>query len=205
MKLENSHVSQLSLLEKQDSLDVLNYQIRACNRCRLSATRKQALVGEGQVDSGIMFVALSPGAKEDQQNKMFVGPSGQVFNKLLYEAGIDRKKVFMTNLVKCILPQNRKPKLDEIEACSLFLDEELNIIQPEVIVPLGQYAAREVLAKYHADYSFLQKSAIKIIFGEMMSFDGQKIYPLPHPASLLYNPSYEASTIEKYRRLKSFM
>jgi DNA polymerase len=89
----------LSLPERQESLEVLNYQIRACERCRLSATRKHALVGEGDVEACIMIVALSPGTKEDAQNRMFIGPSGQVFNKLLHAAGIDRKLVFMTNLV----------------------------------------------------------------------------------------------------------
>ncbi len=205
MKEENDHIVHLTFAEKQDSFRILNYQIRACDRCRLSATRRQALVGEGDLESSIMFVALSPGAKEDLQNRMFVGPSGQVFNKLLNIAGIDRKKVFMTNLVKCMLPQNRKPKMDEIAACSAFLDEELLIVRPEVIVPLGYYAARAVLSKYHARYSLLQKDTIKIHFGEVLSFNDQKIYPLPHPASLLYNPAYEASTVEKYKRLKEYL
>ncbi len=201
----NDHILNLTTAEKQDSFRILNYQIRACQKCRLYNTRRQALPGEGDVDSTVMFVALSPGAKEDVQNRMFVGPSGRVFNKLLKAAGIDRDKIFMTNLVKCMLPQNRKPKMDEIEACSTFLDEELLIIRPEVIVPLGYYAARAVLSKYHAGYSLLQKDTIKINFGEILTLNGRKIYPLPHPASLLYNPAYEASTVEKYKRLKVFM
>jgi len=124
-------MKQFSQIEKQESLDVLNYQIRACKRCGLSATRKHALIGEGDVNASIMFVALSPGAKEDAQNRMFIGPSGQVFNSLLHEAGIDRNLVFMTNLVKCLLPKNRKPKMDEIESCSIFLNDEISIIHPK--------------------------------------------------------------------------
>jgi len=92
-----------SPIEKQKSLDKLNHQIRSCKKCGLSAIRKHVLVGEGNINANIMFVALSPGAKEDIKNRMFVGPSGKVFNKLLYEAGIDRNMVFMTNLVKCIV------------------------------------------------------------------------------------------------------
>lgn len=91
-------MKQFSLVEKQESLNVLNYQIRACERCSLSVTRKHVLTGEGKIDARILFVALSPGAKEDSQNRMFVGPSGQVFNKLLYAAGIERELVFITNL-----------------------------------------------------------------------------------------------------------
>ena len=197
-------MKQLSLSEKQESLEVLNYQIRACKRCSLSLTRKHALTGEGDVDARIMFVALSPGVKEDSQNRMFIGPSGQVFNKLLHAAGIDRELVFMTNLVKCMLPKNRKPKMDEIESCSQFLDEEISIIHPEVIVPLGYYATRTVLTKYHADLPVARKDFAEI-YGELFFSDDQKIFPLPHPASLLYNPSFEPETIEKYKKLKTFL
>jgi uracil-DNA glycosylase family 4 len=137
--------------EKKDSLEVLNFQIRTCKLCRLSATRKHALTGEGNINAHIMFVALSPVVKEDIQDRMFVGPSGKVFNALLHTSGIERELVFMTNLVKCMLPRNRKPKKDEIALCSQFLDEEISIIQPEIIVPLGSYATKAILNKYNID------------------------------------------------------
>lgn len=193
-----------SSIEKQKLLDALNNQIRSCKKCGLHATRKHALVGEGNVNANIMFVALSPGAKEDIQNKMFVGPSGKVFNKLLYEAGIDRNMVFMTNLVKCTLPKNRKPKANEIEACSRFLNDEISIIKPEVIVPLGYYATRSILLKYHANPDN-QNMNFKNINGQLLDFNRVKVYPLTHPSALLYNPSYETITIEKYKKLKDFM
>ena len=191
--------------EKQEALEILNYQIRSCESCSLSSTRKHALTGEGNIDARIMFVALSPGVKEDINNQMFIGPSGQVFNKLLLAAGIERDLVFMTNLIKCMLPNNRKPKMCEIESCSQFLDEEISLIQPEVIVPLGYYSAQKILQKYHADLLETQRSSGKIAFGELLILEGQKIFPLSHPASLLYNPSYEAGTIEKYKKLKPFL
>ena len=197
-------MKQFSLIEKQESLDVLNYQIRACEKCRLSLTRKHALTGEGDVDSRIMFVALSPGVKEDAQNRMFVGPSGQVFNKLLHAAGIDRKLVFMTNLVKCMLPKNRKPEVDETESCSQYLVEEISIIQPEVIVPLGSYATRAILTQYHGDAQSAELSFYHIT-GKLLSINNKKIFPLPHPAALLYNPSFEPDTIKKYKILKTFL
>ncbi|RLD91485.1 MAG: uracil-DNA glycosylase [Bacteroidetes bacterium] len=194
-------MEQFSPIEKQESLDVLNYQIRSCKKCGLHTTRKHALVGEGNINANIMFVALSPGAKEDVQNKMFVGPSGKVFNKLLYAAGIDRNRVFMTNLVKCILPGNRKPKVDEIESCSLFLNDEIAIIQPKIIVPLGYYATRSILLKFNANPDYAAMS-FKNINGQLLNFSGVKVYPLTHPSALLYNPSFEAVTIEKYKNLK---
>ena len=197
-------MKQFSLIEKQESLDVLNYQIRACENCSLSATRKHALTGEGNIDASIMFVALSPGVKEDSENRMFVGPSGQVFNRLLQAAGIDRELVFMTNLVKCTLPKNRKPAMDEIESCSQFLYDEILIIHPEVIVPLGSYATRAILTKYYADPQSTGMSFANIN-GKLLSINNEKIFPLSHPAALLYNPSFEPDTLEKYKKLKTFM
>jgi len=196
-------MEQFSLIEKQESLDVLNYNIRACERCRLSASRKHSLTGEGNLNAHIMFIALSPGAKENIQNKMFVGPSGQVFNKLLYAAGIDRKLIFMTNLIKCTLPKNRKPKMDEIEACGSFLNQEIAIIQPEVIVPLGYYATRTILSKYHYN-PFAEGISFKEINGQLLTLNGVKAFPLTHPSALLYNPSLETDTIKKYKKLKIF-
>lgn len=190
--------------EKQDSLDVLNYHIRVCTRCGLSATRKHALTGEGNIGAGLLFVALSPGAKEDAQNKMFIGPSGQVFNNLLHKAGIERKSVFMTNLVKCILPRNRKPVPTEIESCSAFLEDEIAIIQPRVLVPLGYHATNAIIAKYHPDSSG-QEMIFKNINGRLLDLGEIKIFPLTHPSALLYNPSFEASTLESYKKLKSLL
>jgi DNA polymerase len=190
--------------EKQESIEVLNYQIRSCRNCILSVTRKHALTGEGNIHARIMIVALSPGVQEDLNNRMFIGPSGRVLNKLFLKSGTDRESVFMTNLVKCMLPGNRKPKKDEIESCSGFLNEEISIIQPEVIVPLGYYAARAIVQMYHTELPGPPFSSDKIEFGKMLFTEGLKIYPLSHPAALLYNPSYETDTIEKYKKLKAF-
>lgn len=193
-------MKQLSLFEKQESLDILNYQIRSCKNCSLSTSRKHALVGEGDIDASIMFVALSPGMKENAENRMFIGPSGQVFKRLLLSAGIDRKRVFMTNLVKCMLPKNRTPKMDEIESCSQFLDEEISIINPEIIVPLGAYATNTIINKFNLN-TFSSGSKFSDITGKILTINSKKIYPLPHPAALLYNPSFEPDTIEKYKKL----
>jgi len=193
-----------NMAEKLESLEILNYQIRSCERCSLCETREHALPGEGKVDSRIIVVALSPGAKENMANRMFVGPAGQVLEKLFHASGISREMLYMTNLIKCMLPGNRKPEANEIKACGQFLDDEISIIQPEVIVPLGQYAAKAVLNRYQAN-PILHGNKDRIVFGQLLEMNGQKIYPLNHPASLLYKPSYEADTIEKYKKLNSFL
>ena len=197
-------MKQFNLLEKQESLDVLNYQIRACKKCSLYATRKHALTGEGNISASLLFVALSPGAKENVENRMFIGPSGQVFNKLLLAAEIDRSLVFMTNLVKCMLPGNRKPSINEIESCSSFLDDEIAIIRPQIIVPLGYFATLSILIKYHADHSAPEMS-FKNINGQLLTLEGVKIFPLTHPSALLYNPAYIEGTTRNYKKLKSLL
>jgi uracil-DNA glycosylase family 4 len=187
---------------KQKALDDLNDKVRGCERCRLSSTRTHSLVGEGDVNASIMLVALSPGEKEDFENKMFIGPSGHILDQLFLGIGMEREWVYMTNLVKCMLPKNRKPKMDEITSCRKFLDEEISIIHPQVIVPLGYYATRTILTKYYADTP-AGRELFSELYGKLFFSDNQKILPLPHPASLLYNPSFQPETIEKYKKLQT--
>ena len=96
-------------------IDELNKQIKECKRCRLSQTRINAICGEGNLNAKIMLIAQAPGEKEDRVGRMFVGPSGKVLEELLNKAGIKRDEIYMTNLIKCILPKYRKPKQDEIK------------------------------------------------------------------------------------------
>ena len=110
----------------------------------------------------------------------------------------------MTNLVKCMLPKNRKPKMDEIEACYDFLREEIAIARPEVIVPLGYYATRKIMTVYHADPP-AARNEFPEIYGQLIFSKGQKILPLPHPSSLFYNPSLEPEAMMKYRKLQTLM
>ncbi len=123
-------------------IEELNKQIKECKRCRLYKTRRNAVCGEGNLNAKIMLVAQAPGEKEDEEGRMFVGPSGKVLDELLSKAGVSREKIYMTNLIKCMLPKYRKPKQDEIKACSYYLNEEIKLINPEVLAPLGYYATR---------------------------------------------------------------
>jgi len=94
-------------------------------KCRLSKTRMNAICGEGNLNAKIMLIAQAPGEKEDKEGRMFVSPSEKELDELLRSAGISRQAVYMTNLIKCMLLKYRKPKEDEIEACSYYLDEEI--------------------------------------------------------------------------------
>ncbi|MBN2030219.1 uracil-DNA glycosylase [bacterium] len=189
--------------KKENAIVSFNLRIKNCEKCRLSTSRTHVLMGEGNLDARFMLIALSPGEKEDAENRMFIGPSGNMLDKLLKASGMDRKSIYMTNLIKCMLPKNRRPKMDEIESCSPFLDEEIAIIHSEWIVPLGYYATRYVLTKYHTDPPPARTDFINI-YGKPIIANNQKIVPLPHPASLLYNPSFESETMKKYKKLQIF-
>jgi len=185
-------------------LQELNHKIRECRGCRLFKTRTNAICGEGSLDARLMLIAQAPGESEDKKGKMFVGPSGKVLDKLLKEANINRREIYMTNLIKCILPKYRKPKQDEIDACKGYLDREIELIDPVVISPLGYYAARYIFDRYRIPLPSSSPSGkldFSNFYGKLFVSQGKKILPLSHPAALLYNTSFEKSMVNTYRKL----
>ena len=179
-------------------INELNKRIKGCKKCRLSETRINALCGEGNLNAKIMLIAQAPGQKEDKEGRMFIGPSGKVLDELLSTAGISRQAVYMTNLIKCMLPKYRKPKQDEIKTCSYYLDEEIKLINPEILAPLGYYATLYVFQKY----GILPEAEFSSIYGRLFLTKDKRILPLPHPASLLYNPDFKQDLIKSYRKLQ---
>jgi DNA polymerase len=148
-----------------------------------------------------MIVAQAPGYREDEEGRMFIGPSGIKLDELLENAQVQRKSIYMTNLVKCALPHNRKLKPGEITDCSQYLDQEINIVEPEVISTLGYHPAKYIFGKY----GLTEKLDYSEICGVTFKADDKTIYPLRHPATLLYNPRKEAEIKENYKRLKAFL
>ncbi|MHC1573884.1 MAG: uracil-DNA glycosylase [Candidatus Syntropharchaeales archaeon] len=175
-------------------------EIKSCRKCRLSETRKNALCGEGDLNADLMLIAQAPGEREDNEGRMFIGPSGKVLDKLLKIAKIDREEIYMTNLIKCMLPGYRRPRPDEIEICGRYVDQEIELIDPVILAPLGYYATRYTFERY--GLLLPAKGEFHRVFGEIfLSDDGSsKIIPLQHPAALLYNPSIEEEMIRNYRK-----
>jgi len=181
-------------------IEDLNSDIQKCRKCRLSETRQNVLCGEGNVNAKLMLIAQAPGENEDREGKMFIGPSGKVLDELLEKSTVDKKQIYMTNLIKCVIPKYRRPKQDEIEKCSVYLEKEIEIINPPVLVPLGYYATRHIFSKY--DIAVPPKKELHTVFGTLYLTRGRKIFPLPHPAAVLYNNSIKKEIVEKYRKLK---
>ncbi len=126
------------------SWESLYNELNGCTKCRLCEHRSSIVVSDGDPHSDIMFIGEGPGREEDEQGVPFVGMAGRLFNDLLEEAGLDRKSVYICNIVKCRPPQNRDPFPDEAEACLPYLRAQIALVRPKVIVCLGRIAARYV-------------------------------------------------------------
>jgi len=131
---------------------------------------------------------------------MFIGPSGMVFNEMLRRIEMDRKDIYMTNLIKCLLPKNRKPKADEIETCGRFLEREIGAVRPGILVPLGYYATRYIFKKYGIAYP--SKAEFYRVYGNIFVVGDQEIIPVQHPAALLHNVAVREDMIRNYRNLR---
>jgi len=127
------------------NIEDLEKDVSSCTKCILHETRSQTVFGRGSVCSDIMIVGEAPGKEEDQQGMPFVGRAGKLLNLFLESIGINRKSIFITNTVKCRPPDNRNPMIEEINACSGFLEEQIKIVNPSILVLLGKVAANRLL------------------------------------------------------------
>ena len=184
-------------------LEDLKQGIRECKKCRLWETRINALPGEGNYNTKVMLVAQAPGENEDREGKMFIGPSGKKFDELLQKAGVSRQEIYVTNLIKCMLPKYRKPKQDKIQTCAQHLNEEVKLINPSVIATLGYYATRYIFNKFHIHIPNAKPNLKK--YGTLFLADKRKILPLRHPAALLYNDFISEEMTKNYRKLRTLM
>lgn len=131
--------------ERRAALDTIAAEVRACERCRLSAGRTRAVPGEGSPDTEVVLVGEGPGQNEDRLGRPFVGAAGSLLEELLAMIGWRREEVFITNVVKCRPPANRDPQPDEIAACAPFLRRQLEVLDPAVLVTLGRFSLQALM------------------------------------------------------------
>ena len=148
-----------------------------CTRCRLHESRTQVVFGQGDPHADLMFVGEAPGFHEDRQGIPFVGPSGQLLNRLLEGIGLRREDVYICNVVKSRPPQNRDPQPDEIAACRPWLDAQIRLVDPKVVVTLGNFAAKTLLET---------TTGITRLRGQTYPFQGRVLLPTFHPAAALH-------------------
>jgi len=167
--------------KKTDALRKLkDREIGDCRRCKLSKDRTSIVFGEGDPNAEIFFIGEGPGEREDETGRPFVGAAGKILTDII-ERGIriPRAKVFIANVVKCRPPKNRDPEPDEIESCRGFLEKQVKIVSPRVIVALGKVAAQFLLGT---------EEPISRMRGNWYEFMGFPLMPTFHPAYLLHNP-----------------
>jgi len=175
-------------------------EARGCVLCPLAEGRTQVVFGNGDSDADLMFVGEGPGFHEDQQGLPFVGRAGQLLDELLGEIGLDRSKVFVANVVKCRPPGNRDPQPDEIESCRPYLWKQVELIEPDVVCTLGNFATKLLTRSSRG----ITQVAGKPQEGEV---GGRRVvlYPLFHPAAALRTPATRERLREDFARLPELL
>ncbi|MFP4604726.1 MAG: uracil-DNA glycosylase family protein [Bacteroidales bacterium] len=165
----------------KDSLNKIKSEVASCTKCELHKTRLNTVFGEKDYNAQIIIIGEGPGANEDKTGRPFVGRAGKLLDEVLFKYGLSREKgVFITNIVKCRPPENRKPKKKEIECCLPYLKEQIRLINPRLIILLGLTAAKSYLGI---------DEQMKNIRGEIITVDGRNIMVTYHPAAILRNPN----------------
>ncbi len=177
--------------------------VRGCERCPLHTTRKNAVPGEGNPQARLMLVGEAPGRWEDEQGRPFVGRAGELLTRTLEGAGISRRDAFITNIVKCRPPSNRRPEREEIEACVPYLNRQIEAIQPKVLASLGATAGEYLFRKYGFRWEGMlvengRDREIGTLFGRV------HLVPVIHPAAVLRDPGklgYLEKAVERIKAL----
>jgi uracil-DNA glycosylase len=182
-------------MDREKALKDIRGQIRRCTQCPLHVGRTKTVPGSGPVDALAMFIGEAPGFHEDQQGLPFVGAAGRFLNELLEQVGIDRRRVFITNVIKCRPPGNRDPQLEEVEACKEYLDRQIDVVKPRVIVTLGRHS----MARAFPD------EKVSIVHGQPRKIGDQIYFPMYHPAAALHQPSLRGVLEADFERLKDLL
>jgi uracil-DNA glycosylase family 4 len=161
-------------------LAALYEEMAACQKCVLSQGRTHVVPGEGPANADIMFIGEGPGFHEDRQGRPFVGAAGNYLNELLEKIGLKREDVYITNVIKCRPPGNRDPQPDEIQACKPYLDRQIDLIHPRLVVTLGRFSMQR----------YFPNASISRIHGKPKRVGSVIYYPMFHPAAALHQPRW---------------
>ena len=172
-------------------LKALYDQILSCTRCGLSQGRTRAVPGEGPENAKVMFIGEAPGFHEDKSGKPFVGAAGHFLEELLADIGMTRDDVYIANVIKCRPPGNRAPIPREIEACKPYLDRQIELIQPRIVITLGRFSMER----------YFPGAKISSIHGRPKKIDGRLYYPMYHPAAALHQPSLRSAVVEDMKKI----
>jgi DNA polymerase len=183
-------------MDSSVSLGNFYEEIKNCKKCQLAYSRKNIVFGAGSAEARVVFVGEAPGYYEDQQGEPFVGAAGKLLSELLAGIGLDRKDVYIGNVLKCRPPQNRNPLPEEIELCKPYLLKQLEIINPRVVCTLGNFATQTILER-RVPISSVRAKPVQV--GKFF------VFPLYHPAAALHRGDMLEPLREDFRKLKEFL
>jgi len=175
-------------MTKEQKINEVYTLVKKCKNCSLYKTRNNPVIGEGSIDTAVMFIGEAPGRNEDIQGRPFVGKAGKILDQLLNSIDLERKDVYIANILKCRPPNNRNPLKKEIKNCVNFLDQQIKIIKPKIIAPLGNFAVTYIFEKYGMKPDKIGNAHGKI-FCVKNGANRLTIIPLYHPAAAVYNPN----------------
>ena len=185
-------------------VEVLASKIKGCNKCDLALNRKEAVPGEGPRGARIFLVGQAPFDMEQINGRPFWGVTGSFLRYLLGRGGINFYDCWRTNLLKCPLPRYGRPKWRQVYACLPYLEEELYLVRPEIIVPLGKWATKGIMHLFGIPKPE-KNSMIPQMFGKPLYVENYVVFPLPHPASLIYRSSLWNPTVTLFEEFGAFL
>lgn len=171
-----------------DNWEEIITEIISCQKCSLHRTRTRPVPGEGSIEAKMILIGEAPGANEDRTGRPFCGDAGKILDGLLSQVGLKREEIFIGNILKCRPPNNRNPEIEEIKACTPYLERQIEIIKPEIICTLGNYATGFIFEKFGLKDKI---QGISRIHGRIFDVNGLygkiRIIPMYHPAVAVYN------------------
>ena len=182
-------------MSAEEALALIAKEVSSCQKCALYRSRKLSVPGEGPVNSEIMFIGEGPGFHENEQGRPFVGAAGTFLNELLAEAGLKRLDVWIGNVVKCRPPGNRDPLPEELAACNGYLERQMTVINPRIIITLGRYSMGK----------FMPGAKISQVHGQMRRMDGRFVIAMFHPAAALHQAALKPAILKDFSQLPNLL
>jgi uracil-DNA glycosylase family 4 len=178
-------------MSAEETISQIAKEVSTCTKCALHESRKKSVPGDGPATAEIMFIGEGPGFHENEQGHPFVGASGKFLDQLLTQAGVTREDVFIANVVKCRPPGNRDPLPDELAACDLYLEAQIQAINPSIIVTLGRFSMNK----------FFPGAKISAVHGQMQKIGERFVIPMFHPAAALHQAALKPSILGDFAKL----
>ena len=190
-------------MDKEKEIEKIKETVDKCKKCNLHKTRTKPVFGNGSVNASIFFIGEAPGRSEDLQGIPFVGRAGMLFDELLMSVGLSREEIFISNILKCRPPKNRNPQANEINKCKEFLKKQIKIINPKIIVTLGNFASSFIFEIYNLDKNKISNNHGQV-FEVVNNKNKIKIIPLFHSAVAIYNPNKKIILLDDFKIIDRF-